>query len=83
MLYFERGSPTDKLSPEDLRQGIFTALERLGVRKRVLIIPPDFTRLHSRAGRLTRLAYDFYGAARDGHPARPRHALADDVRADP
>ena len=31
-------------------------------RKRVLAIPPDFTRFHSRAGEITRYAFDFYGA---------------------
>jgi len=32
-----------------------------GPRQRVLVRPPDFTRVHSQAGRLTRLAYDYYG----------------------
>jgi nickel-dependent lactate racemase len=27
----------------------------------VLVVPPDFTRFHSQAGRLTRLAYDYFG----------------------
>ena len=27
----------------------------------MLVVPPDFTRFHSQAGRLTRLTYDFYG----------------------
>ena len=63
MLYFERGSTDDRLSPDDLRQGLFTALERLGPRKKVLVVPPDFTRFHSQAGALTRLAHDFYGPA--------------------
>ena len=63
MLYFERGSAEDKLSVDDLRQGLFAALERLGPRKKVLVVPPDFTRFHSQAGLLTRLAYDFYGPA--------------------
>jgi nickel-dependent lactate racemase len=61
MLYFERGSATDRLSADDLRAGLHTALARLGLRQRVLVVPPDFTRFHSQAGRLTRLAYDYYG----------------------
>jgi len=61
MLYFERGSPTDVLSAEDLRQGLFSALDRIGKRRKVLVIPPDFTRFHSQAGKLTRLAYDYLG----------------------
>jgi nickel-dependent lactate racemase len=62
MLYFERGSPTDTLSNDDLRAGLNAALAKIGARKRVLVIPPDFTRFHSRAGILTRLAYDALGA---------------------
>ncbi|HEX4350866.1 MAG TPA: lactate racemase domain-containing protein, partial [Verrucomicrobiae bacterium] len=52
---------TDKLTDADLRAGLFAALEKLGPRKHVLAVPPDFTRLHSQAGRLTKLIYDFYG----------------------
>ena len=61
MLYFARGSITGKLSVADLRAGLFAALEKLGPRRRVLAVPPDFTRFHSQAGRLTKLAFDFYG----------------------
>ena len=61
MLYVERGSAEDRLSPADLRDGLFQALDRLGPRQRVLAVPPDFTRFHSQAGRLTKLALDFYG----------------------
>ena len=62
MLYFERGSVADKLSLDDLRKGLSHALDRLGPRQRVLVIPPDFTRFHSHAGVLTKLIYDYYGA---------------------
>jgi len=62
MLYYERGSITDKLSVDDLRDGLAEALGRLGARKRVLVIPPDFTRFHSHAGVLTKLIYDYYGS---------------------
>ena len=61
MLYFARGSATDQLSDADLRAGLFAALEALGPRQRVLAVPPDFTRFHSQAGRLTQLAHEFYG----------------------
>ena len=50
MLYYERGSVADKLSLDDLRKGLSHALDHLGPRKRVLVIPPDFTRFHSHAG---------------------------------
>jgi len=61
MLYFARGSTTGILTDADLRAGLFVALEKLGPRQHVLAVPPDFTRLHSQAGRLTKLIYDFYG----------------------
>jgi nickel-dependent lactate racemase len=61
MLYFARGSVTDDLSDADLRAGLFAALEKIGPRGRVLAVPPDFTRFHSQAGRLTRLAYEYFG----------------------
>jgi nickel-dependent lactate racemase len=61
MLYYERGSVADKLSMDDLRKGLSRALDRLGPRKRVLVIPPDFTRFHSHAGPVTKLIYDYYG----------------------
>ena len=62
MLFFKRGSATGQLSPDDLRAGLGLALEKLGPRKRVLVVPPDFTRCHSQAGLLTRLIYEFYRA---------------------
>jgi nickel-dependent lactate racemase len=40
---------------------VFSIFDALGARSRVLCIPPDFTRYHSRAGELTRLAYEYYG----------------------
>ena len=63
MLYFERGSVGDTLSADDLRAGLFQALERLGPRRRVLVVPPDFTRVHSQAGVLTKFAHEFFGPA--------------------
>ncbi len=61
MLYFERGTATDTLTEDDLRTGLFSALDQIGARQRVLVIPPDFTRYHSHAGVLTKLIYDYFG----------------------
>jgi len=61
MLYFARGSATDRLTAEDLRAGVRAALDRLGPRHRVLAVPPDFTRFHSQAGPLTCLVHEYYG----------------------
>lgn len=61
MLLFAQGSPTDVLRPGDLRTGLFQALDQLGERRRVLAVPPDFTRLHSQAGWLTEAAWEYFG----------------------
>lgn len=61
MLFYQRGSEKETLQEEDLRQGLEEALGTLGARKKVLAIPPDYTRLHSHAGILTRLAWEYYG----------------------
>ncbi|MBD3421164.1 MAG: DUF2088 domain-containing protein [Chitinivibrionales bacterium] len=60
-MLFKTGSPTTHLSGEDLKNGLFAALDKLGNRSKVLVIPPDFTRYHSRAGDLTRFAREYYG----------------------
>jgi nickel-dependent lactate racemase len=63
-LFFAAGSPTTELSPEEFRAGLVEALdklEKLRPRKKVLAVPPDFTRFHSKAGELTDMAYEYYG----------------------
>ena len=61
MLLYSRGSVTDKISPDELREGLFEALNKLGQKKKVLAIPPDITRFHSHSGILTDYAYEYYG----------------------
>ncbi len=60
-LFFAAGSETTELSPADLQAGLSKALDALGRRNKVLCLPPDFTRFHSRAGELTRYAWQYYG----------------------
>jgi nickel-dependent lactate racemase len=60
MLLYSRGSEKDILSEEDLRNGLGEAFTKLGVKRKVLAIPPDFTRFHSHAGILTRLTWEYY-----------------------
>ena len=60
-LLFASGSPTSELSTEHLRAGLHEALTKLGKRQKVLAVPPDFTRFHSRAGQLTEMAWEYYG----------------------
>ena len=75
MIYFEKGSPDTVLSPDEIRDGLFTALDHLGSRNRVLAIPPDITRYHSQAGLLTGFAWQYYGERlTDVLPALGTHA---------
>lgn len=61
MILYQKGSRQENLSAQDLKQGLYAALEKLGPRKKVLVVPPDITRLHSRAGELTEMAWQYYG----------------------
>ena len=75
MLYYATGAEDAVLTSEDLRQGLFEALDKLGTRSKVLAVPPDFTRFHSRAGELTVLAREYYGEhLTDIMPALGTHA---------
>ena len=78
-LLFAAGSPTTEMSEAEVKAGLFEALGKLGERKRVLAVPPDFTRLHSKAGLLTELAWEYYGAAlTDVLPALGTHKAMTD-----
>ncbi|MDH7603560.1 MAG: lactate racemase domain-containing protein [Melioribacter sp.] len=60
MIYFACGSIDTILSENDVIHGLFSALDKLGKKKKVLAIPPDFTRYHSKAGDITRYVYEYY-----------------------
>ncbi len=61
MLLFAHGSAETAFTPGEVREALFSSLDRLGGRKRVLAIPPDFTRFHSHSGPLTRLVHAYFG----------------------
>ena len=82
-LLFAKGSATTELSSEEIRAGFFEALGKLGSRTKVLAVPPDFTRFHSKAGELTEMAWEFYRErladvlpALGTHTAMPDHQIA-------
>ncbi|HLN55889.1 MAG TPA: lactate racemase domain-containing protein [Bacteroidales bacterium] len=60
MIYFSEGSENTVLGPKELEAGLYSALEKLGKKHKVLVVPPDFTRFHSRAGDITTLLYKYY-----------------------
>lgn len=61
MIYYEKGSTETSLSADDLKHGIFEALKNIGTKNKVLAIPPDYTRLPSRAGELTEFSWQYFG----------------------
>jgi nickel-dependent lactate racemase len=66
MILYEKGSPDTVLSPDDVREGMHSALRAFGAIRNMLIVPPDITRFHSRAGELTRYAYEYAPSAVSG-----------------
>lgn len=71
---FAIGSPDTVLTDADLHHHLVSYLEQLGPKEKVLAVPPDFTRLNSKAGPLTCSAYEFYGEAMtDVMPALGTH----------
>lgn len=70
-----RASGEQGLTDEELREGLHTLLDRHPAKK-VLILPPDYTRYHSKAGFLTQVCYHYYtdrGASVDILPALGTH----------
>ncbi|MGP8174344.1 MAG: lactate racemase domain-containing protein [Terracidiphilus sp.] len=60
-LYCAAGSIETDLSSRQLNDLLAEGLATLGERNRVLAVPPDQSRAHSRAGELTRFAWEYYG----------------------
>ncbi len=61
VLLYSRGDKNTSLTEQELEEGLYSALEKLGARKKVLAVPPDITRCHSRSGELTFAAWKYYG----------------------
>jgi nickel-dependent lactate racemase len=83
MIYFKTGSESTALSQKDIESGLYSALKKLGARNKVLVVPPDFTRYHSRAGEITSLIYNYYGGLlKDILPALGTHVPMTDKEID-
>ena len=68
------GSPETELTPAEVEVHLHAALESLGTRRKVLALPPDFSRFHSQAGLLTEMTWRHYGdALTDVLPALGTH----------
>lgn len=74
-IYYANGSESNSLTSEDLRDALQSTFAKIGHRKKVLLLPPDHTRLFSRAGELTVLCRDLLGdAVTDIMPALGTHS---------
>ena len=75
MIYYKSGSESTVIGPHELEYGLYSAFVKMGTKNKVLIVPPDFTRFHSRAGEITSLAYKYYKKnLKDILPALGTHA---------
>jgi len=74
MIFYQQGSIDKEFTSEELKAAIFEALDKLGTRKKVVAVPPDYTRFHSFAGELTSITHQYYGdALTDVLPALGTH----------
>ncbi len=75
MLLFAKGDEKNYLSEDDIREAVYLSVEKLGIKSRVLAIPPDYTRFHSQAGTILKYVYKYYGEAlKDVLPALGTHS---------
>ena len=63
------------LSPDEIRSILREVFDGMGPKRRVVALPPDFTRLNSFAGPITEMIYDYFGdALTDVMPALGTHS---------
>ncbi len=83
MLYYARGSKTDIITPQEVKEILDKVFDGMGVKNRVLALPPDHTRLNSFAGPITEMIYGYFGdKLTDIMPALGTHAPMTDEQLD-
>ena len=83
MLYYARGSKTDIITPQEVKDILNKVFNGMGVKNRVLALPPDHTRLNSFAGPITEMIYGYFGdKLTDIMPALGTHAPMTDEQLD-
>jgi nickel-dependent lactate racemase len=83
MLYYARGSKTDIITPQEVKEILNKVFDGIGVKNRVLALPPDHTRLNSFAGPITEMIYGYFGdKLTDIMPALGTHAPMTDAQLD-
>ena len=61
MIYYQKGSACEIISRQDIEEAIIRCFETIGPCKKILAIPPDFTRFHSFAGPIIQAADSYLG----------------------
>ena len=83
MLYYARGSKTDIITHQEVKEILNKVFDGMGVKNRVLALPPDHTRLNSFAGPITEMIYGYFGdKLTDIMPALGTHAPMTDEQLD-
>lgn len=83
MIYFAEGSKTAVLTEEYVRKALYGVFDSMGPKKRVLAIPPDYTRFNSYAGPITGMIDSYYGPVlTDIMPALGTHTAMTDGQID-
>lgn len=83
MLYYARGSKTDIITPQEVKEILNKVFNGMGVKNKVLALPPDHTRLNSFAGPITEMIYGYFGdKLTDIMPALGTHAPMTDEQLD-
>lgn len=60
-IYYAVGSAETDLSTDDIRAALKKTFDARGLPTKALLLPPDYSRLPSRAGEITSLCYEFMG----------------------
>lgn len=82
-LFYAEGSRDHRFSDDDLRAALARLFEQLGPRRKVLALPPDFTRSHSMAGKLTCMVHEHFDSRlTDVMPALGTHFPMSDSQLD-
>ncbi|TWT87894.1 lactate racemase domain-containing protein [Neorhodopirellula pilleata] len=82
-VFYSNGSPTQSLTTDDLRAALQETFAAITPVQNVLLLPPDQTRLFSRAGELTVLCHELLGdRVRDIMPALGTHSAMSPAQLD-
>ncbi len=74
MIWYAEGDENREITSEELSGILNEVYDKIGRKEKILIVPPDFTRYHSRAGEITSLSYKYYrDSVKDILPALGTH----------